>query len=336
MTINNVSHLPFVELIDQINSNIVGQQHVTKSMIIALLTGGHILLEGLPGTAKTRAVKTLADALNLAFSRVQFTPDLLPSDITGTQIYQHEERKLSFQPGPIFSSIVLADEINRSPAKVQAALLEAMAEGTVTVAGESKSLPQPFMVLATQNPIEQEGTYPLPEAQMDRFIMKVSVDYPSAEAEMDIIRLVREEDKAGEEEALPQDPDPKFPQWHERYSIDTLLEAREAVKNVYVSDVIDRYLVDIVIATRCPERYKHSELANWIEVGVSPRASIALDRCSRAHAYISGRDFVSPDDVRAVAPFILGHRLTLSFDAIADGVSADEVVDELLLQVPLG
>ncbi|MGR5175827.1 AAA family ATPase [Vibrio mediterranei] len=336
MTINNVSHLPFVELIDQISSNIVGQQHVTKSMIIALLTGGHILLEGLPGTAKTRAVKTLADALNLAFSRVQFTPDLLPSDITGTQIYQHEERSLSFQPGPIFSSIVLADEINRSPAKVQAALLEAMAEGTVTVAGESKSLPQPFMVLATQNPIEQEGTYPLPEAQMDRFIMKVSVDYPSAEAEMDIIRLVREEDKAGEEETLPKDSAPTFLQWHERYSIDTLLEAREAVKNVYVSDVIDRYLVDIVFATRCPERYKHSELVNWIEVGVSPRASIALDRCSRAHAYISGRDFVSPDDVRAIAPFILGHRLTLSFDAIADGVSPDTVVDELLLQVPLG
>ncbi|MCJ2377016.1 MoxR family ATPase [Vibrio sp. ZSDZ34] len=336
MTINNVSHLPFVELIDQINSNIVGQQHVTKSMIIALLTGGHILLEGLPGTAKTRAVKTLADALDLAFSRVQFTPDLLPSDITGTQIYQHEEQKLSFQPGPIFSSIVLADEINRSPAKVQAALLEAMAEGTVTVAGESKLLPQPFMVLATQNPIEQEGTYPLPEAQMDRFIMKVSVDYPRAEAEMDIIRLVREEDKAGEEETLPQDRDPKFPQWHERYSIDTLLEAREAVKNVYVSDVIDRYLVDIVIATRCPELYKHSELVNWIDVGVSPRASIALDRCSRAHAFISGRDFVSPDDVRAVAPFILGHRLILSFDTISDGIRADDVVDELLLQVPLG
>jgi MoxR-like ATPase len=336
MTINNVSHLPFVELIDQINSNIVGQQHVTKSMIIALLTGGHILLEGLPGTAKTRAVKTLADALNLAFSRVQFTPDLLPSDITGTQIYQHEEQKLSFQPGPIFSSIVLADEINRSPAKVQAALLEAMAEGTVTVAGESKLLPQPFMVLATQNPIEQEGTYPLPEAQMDRFIIKVSVDYPRAEAEMDIIRLVREEDKAGEAQTLPQDRAPKFPQWHERYSIDTLLEAREAVKNVYVSDVIDRYLVDIVIATRCPELYKHSELVNWIDVGVSPRASIALDRCSRAHAFISGRDFVSPDDVRAVAPFILGHRLILSFDTISDGIRADDVVDELLLQVPLG
>ncbi|WP_428793998.1 AAA family ATPase [Vibrio nomapromontoriensis] len=328
----HVPYMPITELIEQVNGNIVGQHHVTKAMVIGLITGGHILLEGLPGTAKTRAVKTLADTLNLSFSRIQFTPDLLPSDITGTQIYQHEEGKLEFQPGPIFNSIVLADEINRSPAKVQAALLEAMAEGTVTVAGDSKPLPQPFMVLATQNPLEQEGTYPLPEAQMDRFIMKVSVGYPSAQSEMDIIRLVRGEDKDNEQ--LPLD-DASAEHWHERYGLSTLVAAREAVKNIYVSDSIDQYMVDLVMATRLPDSYRHSHLANWIEVGVSPRASIALDRCSRAHAYISGRDFVSPDDVRAVAPFVLGHRLTLSFDAVAEGITTARVVDELLLQVAL-
>ncbi|MCW8346362.1 MoxR family ATPase [Vibrio sp. ZSDZ65] len=328
----HVPYMPITELIEQVNGNIVGQHHVTKAMVIGLITGGHILLEGLPGTAKTRAVKTLADTLNLSFSRIQFTPDLLPSDITGTQVYQHEEGKLEFQPGPIFNAIVLADEINRSPAKVQAALLEAMAEGTVTVAGDSKPLPQPFMVLATQNPLEQEGTYPLPEAQMDRFIMKVSVGYPSAQSEMDIIRLVRGEDKDNEQ--LPLD-DASAEHWHERYGLSTLVAAREAVKNIYVSDSIDQYMVDLVMATRLPDSYRHSHLANWIEVGVSPRASIALDRCSRAHAYISGRDFVSPDDVRAVAPFVLGHRLTLSFDAVAEGITTARVVDELLLQVAL-
>ncbi len=338
---NNGLHLPFVELMDEVNSHIIDQQHVTKSMVIALLTGGHVLLEGLPGTAKTRAVKRLSEALGLSFSRVQFTPDLLPSDIIGSQIYQHETGSLSFQPGPIFNSIVLADEVNRSPAKVQAALLEAMAEGTVTVAGESISLPEPFMVLATQNPIEQEGTYPLPEAQMDRFVMKVSVEYPNAEAEMDIIRLVRNEDQAGNNEDSQQRQGKQEwttneVNWHQCYPEDTLLKARQAVNTIYVSDVIDRYLVDIVIATRYPTQYEHSKLATWIDSGVSPRASIALDRCSRAHAFIAGRNFVSPDDVRAVAPFILGHRVTLSFDAIADGITPQDVIDELLFQVSVG
>ncbi|MCY9854444.1 MoxR family ATPase [Vibrio mediterranei] len=332
MMTQDIQHTVLTRLISQVNRNVIGQQHVTKSMVIALLTGGHILLEGLPGTAKTRAVKTLADCLNLDFSRIQFTPDLLPSDITGTQIYQHEEGKLEFQPGPIFSSIVLADEINRSPAKVQAALLEAMAEGTITVAGETESLPQPFMVLATQNPIEQEGTYPLPEAQMDRFVMKVTVDYPSSESEMDIIRLVRDEDRNEHKSATKMNAIFEGNEW---FSAETLNAAREAVKQIHVSDAIDRYLVDLVVATRCPEAYPQSDLADWIDVGVSPRASIALDRCSRAHAFLSGRDFVSPDDVRAVAPFVLSHRLSLSFDAVSEGINTTHVVDELLRQVPL-
>lgn len=329
----SISHL-----FSQINERIVGQEHVTKAMVIALLTGGHILLEGLPGTAKTRAVKTLAELLQLGFGRVQFTPDLLPSDVTGTQMYHQEESKLTFQPGPIFNPIVLADEINRAPAKVQAALLEAMAEGTVTVGGESRVLPELFMVLATQNPIGQEGTYPLPEAQMDRFIMKIDVGYPDANAELEIIELVRNEelepiDSSQSDKLHGNKSESKPLAFYE--ALDSITLGREEVKHVYTSDPIKRYIVDLVMATRFPQLYPNSSLNSWIDVGVSPRASIALDKCSRAHAWIEGRDYVTPDDVRSVAIAVLSHRITLSFDAVSESISPAKVVDELLLHVPL-
>ncbi len=339
------------QLIEQTNHSIIGQAHVTQSMMIALLTGGHILLEGLPGTAKTRAAKILSERLNLAFSRVQFTPDLLPSDVTGTQIYHQEQAKLTFQAGPIFSSMVLADEINRAPAKVQAALLEAMAEGTVTVAGETMSLPEPFLVIATQNPVEQEGTYPLPEAQMDRFMMKVNVDYPDRESEMLIIDLVRQEELGainGEEKETTDaesdtDIDTNAREQHESELLHAafkgcaqhIADGKEAVKRIHTSQPIKQYIVDLVMATRFPHLYPDSNLDKWIDVGVSPRASIALDKCSRAHAWLAGRDYVTPDDVRTVVVSVLGHRITPSFDALSNSVSAEQIVDELLLNVPL-
>ncbi|MEG3220414.1 MoxR family ATPase [Vibrio gigantis] len=327
------------QLIEQTNQSIIGQAHVTQSMMIALLSGGHILLEGLPGTAKTRAAKILAEQFNMAFSRVQFTPDLLPSDVTGTQTYHQEQSKLTFQPGPIFSSMVLADEINRAPAKVQAALLEAMAEGTVTVAGETMKLPEPFLVIATQNPVEQEGTYPLPEAQMDRFMMKVNVDYPDRESEMLIIDLVRQEELAEVNEAmdtgrLQQEQNELLAAAFEG-CVEHIAEGKEAVKQIHTSQPIKQYIVDLVMATRFPHLYPDSNLDKWIDVGVSPRASIALDKCSRAHAWLAGRDYVTPDDVRTVVVSVLGHRITPSFDALSHSVSAEQIVDELLLNVPL-
>ncbi|CAH6832826.1 MoxR-like ATPase in aerotolerance operon [Vibrio chagasii] len=329
------------QLIEQTNHSIIGQAHVTQSMMIALLSGGHILLEGLPGTAKTRAAKILAEQLNMAFSRVQFTPDLLPSDVTGTQIYHQEQSKLTFQPGPIFSSMVLADEINRAPAKVQAALLEAMAEGTVTVAGETMSLPEPFLVIATQNPVEQEGTYPLPEAQMDRFMMKVNVDYPDRDSEMLIIDLVRQEELALMDGGINQDTETQPQEQNEllaaafKGGFEHIAAGKEAVKRIHISQPIKQYIVDLVMATRFPHLYPDSNLDKWIDVGVSPRASIALDKCSRAQAWLVGRDYVTPDDVRAVVVSVLGHRITPSFDALSNSVSAEQIVDELLLNVPL-
>ena len=331
------------QLIEQTNQSIIGQAHVTQSMMIALLSGGHILLEGLPGTAKTRAAKILAEQLNMAFSRVQFTPDLLPSDVTGTQIYHQEQSKLTFQPGPIFSSMVLADEINRAPAKVQAALLEAMAEGTVTVAGETMPLPEPFLVIATQNPVEQEGTYPLPEAQMDRFMMKVNVGYPERDSEMLIIDLVRQEELAAMDEEVNKSMDSGTLQQEQNEllaaafegGVEHIAAGKEAVKRIHTSQPIKQYIVDLVMATRFPHLYQDSNLDKWIDVGVSPRASIALDKCSRAHAWLAGRDYVTPDDVRTVVVSVLGHRITPSFDALSNSVTAEQIVDELLLNVPL-
>ncbi|MFT7288147.1 MAG: MoxR-like ATPase [Halieaceae bacterium] len=313
----------FRELAGAMEKAVVGQAEVVRTLILALLTNGNVLLEGLPGTAKTRSVKTLARVLDASLGRIQFTPDLLPSDVTGTEIYQEIEGKqqLHFQQGPVFNNLVLADEINRAPAKVQAALLEAMEERTVTVAGQSYALPPLFMVLATQNPIEQEGTYPLPEAQMDRFLMKISVAYPDDDAEEAIIRLVRKEEGSA---AVDDEP---------RLSQELVFEAREGVAGVSVSTNIDKYIVALVMATRAPDRYAQSPLSDWIRVGSSPRASIALDKCARASAWMDGRDYVDPEDVRSVAHAVLRHRMILSYDAMAESVCSDHVIDELLRQV---
>ena len=325
----NQTHSDVVALLNYLDSQVVGQKSVVKGILLGLLSSGHVLLEGLPGTAKTRSVKALANALSISFGRIQFTPDLLPSDVTGTEVLQESEGKssLHFQPGPVFNQIVLADEINRAPAKVQAALLEAMAEGTITVAGETHSLPELFMVLATQNPIEQEGTYPLPEAQMDRFLLKVCVDYPTHSAERDIIRLVRQEE-TGE----------WFSSGIERVSIDPacITQARKEITKIELSELVETYIVNLVMATREPEQYPESKLSNWLAIGASPRASIALDKCSRALAWLEGRDHVIVDDVRAVAPMVMGHRLSLSYEALADGISQQDLVMELLDVVNIG
>ncbi|MCF5848481.1 MoxR family ATPase [Aeromonas veronii] len=316
------------QLIEQVGHSVVGQSHVIRALVIGLLTNSHVLLEGLPGTAKTRSVKALAEALNTCFGRIQFTPDLLPSDVTGTEMYQERDgaHQLRFQPGPIFNSIVLADEVNRAPAKVQAALLEAMAEGTVTVGDKSHRLPELFMVLATQNPIEQEGTYPLPEAQMDRFALKVSVAYPDDEAELAIIRLVRAEERGTREKNEGFAP----------LSPELILQARSELSAMTVSPLVEHYIIALVMATRHPDRYPATRLQQWIAVGASPRASIALDKCARAYAWLQGRNHVLPDDVRAMVPSVLGHRFTLSYDALADGVDHQQVVITLLDHVVIG
>jgi len=310
------------QLKQQMESSVIGQQHMVDTLLVALLTNGNVLLEGLPGTAKTRSIKSLASALQVDLGRVQFTPDLLPSDVTGTEVYQDVDGKptLTFQPGPVFNNLLLADEINRSPAKVQAALLEAMEERQITVAGKTYKLPDLFMVLATQNPVEQEGTYPLPEAQMDRFIMKINLDYPDADAEEQIIKMVRSEEKPSTEKPAPIDPQ-------------CIFDARDQLRDIHCSDAVLKYIVAIVVATRQPELYPESPLSQWIGVGSSPRATIALDKCSRAMAWLNGKDFVDPDDVRNVVHGVLRHRLILSYEALAEGVSSDRVIDEILSQV---
>jgi MoxR-like ATPase len=310
------------QLKQQMQLSVLGQEHVVDSLIIAMLANGNVLLEGLPGTAKTRSIKTMASVLQADLGRIQFTADLLPSDVTGTEIFQEVGGKqmLTFREGPVFNNLVLADEINRAPAKVQGALLEAMEERQVTVAGKTHKLPELFMVLATQNPIEQEGTYPLPEAQMDRFLMKINIDYPEDETELGIMRLVRGEEQpesAGEPVKVQQE---------------AVFAARKEIHELHVSENIEQYMVALVMATRKPERYD-SELKNWIEVGSSPRASIALDRCSRAYAWMQGKDFVDPDDVRSIVHAVLRHRLILSYEAVADGINTDRVVDEIVKQV---
>ena len=310
------------QLKQQMQLSVLGQEHVVDSLIITMLANGNLLLEGLPGTAKTRSIKTMAQVMEADLGRIQFTADLLPSDVTGTEIFQEVDGKqlLTFQQGPIFNNLVLADEINRAPAKVQGALLEAMEERQVTVAGNTHKLPELFMVLATQNPIEQEGTYPLPEAQMDRFLMKINIDYPDDETEIGIIRLVR-----GEEQSQSGNEQVKISQ-------DAVFSARKEIHNLHVSENVEQYMVALVMATRKPERYD-SELKNWIEVGSSPRASIALDKCSRAYAWMQGKDFVDPDDVRSVVHSVMRHRLILSYEAAADGISTDQVIDEIVKQV---
>lgn len=306
-----------------ISKAIVGQAGVARQLLIGLLCNGNLLLEGLPGTAKTRSVKALAQILDISLQRIQFTPDLLPSDVTGTEVFHNEgdQHTLVFQPGPLFANLVLADEINRAPAKVQSALLEAMEERQVTVAGKTYPMPELFMVLATQNPIDQEGTYPLPEAQTDRFLLKVLVEYPDDDAELEVIRLVRREE--GESLKLAA----------ANVSQEDIFRARTQLKSVHVSEPLERYLVDIVMASRHPGRYPGSDLSHWLSAGASPRASIALDRASRAVAWLSGKDYVDPDDVRSIAHSVLRHRLTASYEALADGISQDDIVDEILRQV---
>lgn len=305
-----------------LNNQIIGQEHLTQRLLIALLADGHLLVEGAPGLAKTKAIKTLSQAIEGDFHRIQFTPDLLPSDVTGTDIYRPEQNRFEFQPGPIFHNLVLADEINRAPAKVQSALLEAMAERQVSVGSKTYPLPGLFMVMATQNPIEQEGTYPLPEAQLDRFLLHVVVDYPGIEAERRILQLARNEAAAvtaAQAEVITQT------------NIDN---ARKEILSIHMADSVEDYIVHLINATRRPEEYSE-ELAELIEYGASPRATIALDRCARAHAWLNGRDFVSPDDVQAVAHDVLRHRLILSFEAEASGTNANSAIDKLLAAVPL-
>ena len=312
-------------LAEQMNRAVVGQESVVHSLILALLSNGNVLLEGLPGTAKTRSIKTLATVLGVNLGRIQFTPDLLPADVTGSETYHESDSnqgQLTFQPGPIFNELVLADEINRAPAKVQAALLEAMEGRQVTVAGKTYPLPPLFLVMATQNPIEQEGTYPLPEAQMDRFLFKVRVDYPDAASERAIVQMLQREEGSNTTDLTPIDPT-------------IILEAREAIQKVSVSSPVEKYLVDLVVATRHPESLSPA-LASWITIGSSPRASIALHRAARAEAWYQERDHVLPEDVRTVAPAVLRHRLMLSYDALADGVDSDQVVKELLALVAAG
>ncbi|WP_104402810.1 AAA family ATPase [Vibrio penaeicida] len=307
----------FQQLQTHLNSQVIGQSELVKQILVALLADGHILVEGPPGLAKTRAVKCLADCIESDFHRVQFTPDLLPADLTGTDIYRPETGSFSFQKGPIFHSLILADEINRAPAKVQAAMLEAMAEGQVTAGSQTYSLPELFLVIATQNPIEQEGTYPLPEAQLDRFLLHLEVDYPDAESELAILRLNRGEalsDEKTEQITISQRD---------------IFAARKEALSLHMEESIEQYIIRLVMATRQPSQYS-DELAQWLEMGVSPRATIALDRAARAHAWLSGRDFVSPEDVQAMAYPVLRHRMLLSYSAQAQGISANHAVKTIL------
>ena len=304
-----------------LGSRIVGQQQLIERLIIALLADGHLLVEGAPGLAKTKAIKTASEGLQADFHRVQFTPDLLPSDITGSDIYRPQQGTFEFQAGPLFHNLVLADEINRAPAKVQSALLEAMAERQISVGQKSYPLPDLFMVMATQNPIEQEGTYPLPEAQMDRFLMHVLVDYPSSESERTILQLSRDEAQGNQ------------PANFEPISQQILFDARNQVLEVHINEAVEEYLVQLILATRNSDSYG-GDLANWLDYGASPRATIALDRCARALAWLDNRDYVTPDDIRAVAHDVLRHRLILSFEAEAAGISANQVIDKLLEVVP--
>ncbi len=315
----------FERLRQSLRTRIIGQEALVDRLLVALLADGHLLVEGAPGLAKTTAVKELAARIEGEFHRVQFTPDLLPADLTGTEIYRPENASFVFQRGPLFHNVLLADEVNRAPAKVQSALLEAMGERQITVGRTTYKLPPLFLVMATQNPIEQEGTYPLPEAQLDRFLLFVRVDYPSGDAERAILRLVRNEARHLVEE---QGETPEV----ERLEASVIFRARREVLDMHLSEPLERYLVEIVLATRTPARYG-DDLVRWIAFGASPRASIALDRCARAHAWLDGRDYVAPHDIQAIAHDALRHRVLLSFDAEADGIDADRVVDTLLSRV---
>jgi MoxR-like ATPase len=312
-----------LDLKNRMAKAIIGQEHVIEQLLIALLANGHVLMEGLPGLAKTRTIKKLAANLESEFRRIQFTPDLLPSDITGTEIYvgEAEGDKFQFQQGPVFGNLILADEINRAPAKAQSALLEAMEERQVTVSGKTYKLPELFLVLATQNPIEQEGTYPLPEAQMDRFLLHVFVGYSSDDDERKILRLVR-----GEDAGLKDKEDGKLAE-------QIVFDARKEVLAVQVAEAVEKYIVAVIAATRRPGDFKDAPFSKWIKIGASPRGTLALDRGARARAWLDGRDTATPDDVKAVTHACLRHRLILTYEAEAEGVTKDTVLDEILKQV---
>lgn len=312
----------FTQLQHNLQSSILGQPQLVERLLTALLSDGHLLVEGLPGLAKTRAVKALGDRIEGEFHRIQFTPDLLPSDVTGTDVFRPEDHSFVFQQGPIFHNLVLVDEVNRAPAKVQSALLEAMAERQVTIGRRTYPLPDLFLVMATQNPIEQEGTYPLPEAQLDRFLMKVTVDYPPREDEQRILRLARQEARDGTDHQSQVSVT-------ERIAEAEVLQARQVVLDQHLAEPLEGYIVELVQATRDPERYD-SELAGWLNWGASPRATLALDRCARARAWLQDRDFVTPEDIQDIAPDVLRHRLLLSYEAESAGVSVDAAIQRLL------
>lgn len=314
------------QLLSHLDSQVIGQTELTQSIVIALLADGHILVEGPPGLAKTRAVNALSDGIDANFHRVQFTPDLLPADLTGTDIYRPETGEFIFQQGPLFHNLVLADEINRAPAKVQSALLEAMAERQITVGSKTYALPELFLVMATQNPLEQEGTYPLPEAQLDRFLMHVEIDYPNADTELKILKLNRGESLDELHHALPKDVT--------KLSQLDIKSARKSILEIYMSEAIEQYIVQLIMATRQPQAYSQ-ELREWIEIGASPRATIALERCARAHAWLNGRDFVTPEDVQAMLENVLRHRLILSYQAQAQGINANKVIASIVQLVPV-
>ncbi len=312
----------FSALKDYLDSQVLGQHALTEGILLALLANGHLLVEGPPGLAKTRAVNALAHGVEGRFHRIQFTPDLLPADLTGTDIYRPETGQFEFQAGPLFHHIILADEINRAPAKVQSALLEAMAEKQITVGRKTYALPELFLVMATQNPLEQEGTYPLPEAQLDRFLLHLKVDYPDAATELAILRLTRGE-------ALAHDKAKLSP-----ISQADIFAARQDILKLHMAESLENYIVQLVMATRNAKAYSE-QLAKWIAYGASPRASIALERCARAKAWLEGRDFVTPDDIQTVFFNVLRHRLILTYDAEAQGLSTDDVLREILKLVPV-
>lgn len=311
---------------EHLNKRIIGQNKLIERLIIALLCDGHLLVEGAPGLAKTKAIKELSFCIEGDFHRIQFTPDLLPADITGTEIYRAQEGSFAFQPGPIFHHVILADEINRAPAKVQSALLEAMAERQVTIGRTTYPLPKLFLVMATQNPIEQEGTYPLPEAQLDRFLMHVQITYPNSKAEQVILQLARQEALD-----LALDKPLQAPQVKQN----TIFAVRRALlEEIHVSDAIENYIIELVLATRTPERYDQ-QLKQWLRFGASPRGTISLDRCARAHAWLHQRDYVAPEDIQAVLHDVLRHRVLLSYEAEAEGITSDQFITEILNRVAI-
>jgi MoxR-like ATPase len=325
-TINaSVSHAAFTQARAYLQTKIIGQQLLVDRLLIALLADGHLLVEGAPGLAKTTAIKELSNILEGDFHRLQFTPDLLPGDLTGSDVYRPETGEFIFQKGPLFHNLILADEINRAPAKVQSALLEAMGERQITVGGTTYTLPRPFLVMATQNPIEQEGTYPLPEAQLDRFLMHVFIDYPSAESEREILELARLQARESFGESTTTSVN---------LTKTAVASAQQEVLDIHMAEPVQEYIVQLILASRNPASYSE-ELARWISYGGSPRATIALDRCARAHAWLNQRDYVSPEDVQSIAHDVLRHRILISYEAEAEGITADDVINELISQVPV-